>query len=129
VLPVIGFGERGAPLALVYWTDDAGDHWRRSRVPTAGPAGSVGIAGAVTAWVIGSHRSGRRMVFDRVLRTADGGRHWQLRTLPFDADGYQLDTLSPKVAYAVRPYPGRAAIVVTRDGGASWQMIPTRIGP
>jgi photosystem II stability/assembly factor-like uncharacterized protein len=68
------------------------------------------------------------MVFDRVFRTADAGRHWQLRRLPFDADGYQLDALSPSVAYAVRPYPGRPAIVVTRDGGASWQAIPTRVG-
>ncbi len=124
-LDVIGFTMSGKPLVRLYWTSDGGEHWRASRPPAGRASGAVSFADAGTAWLAANPPGGMRRRFNRLLRTSDAGRHWQTLTLPFNADGYELDALSATVAYAVRALPGRSSILRTQDGGRSWQKIPT----
>jgi photosystem II stability/assembly factor-like uncharacterized protein len=121
---VSGFTENGGdkPLVRVYWTDDAGDHWRAS-VPPAGRASSIGFTDARTAWVVATPPGRIRPPFDRLARTSDGGGHWQAVKLPFDAEYYRLDAVSATLAYAFDYADGGSSILRTEDGGRTWQKI------
>jgi photosystem II stability/assembly factor-like uncharacterized protein len=113
----------GKPFLRVYWTRDGGTHWRVSD-PHAGRAtGPVSFADSRIAWVAANPPGGIRGPFNRLFRTSDAGRTWQMVKLPFDAEGYQLDALSATVAFALRAVDGSSSIRLTRDGGRSWQTI------
>lgn len=127
VLSVAGFTTNGggAPFVRVFWTSDGGTHWRGSDPQAGRVAGPVSFAGARTAWLVTTSPGAIRGPFNRLFRTSDAGRRWQTLTLPFDADGYQLDALSPTVAYAFRTVNGNSSILRTHDGGRTWQAIRT----
>jgi photosystem II stability/assembly factor-like uncharacterized protein len=120
-LNVGGFDQRGTPFVRVYWTNNGGSSWRGSEVRAGRPLGSASLPNPTTAWLLTT--SGGRA--DRLLRTTDAGRHWQTRTLPFSADGLQLDALNATDAYAVDTAVDRTTIRLTRDGGAHWLTIHT----
>jgi photosystem II stability/assembly factor-like uncharacterized protein len=63
-------------------------------------------------WVVGS---------DRILHTADGGRHWvvQLRT----SQGAQLGTVD-FIDASDGWVTGASAVLATTDGGAHWRALP-----
>jgi photosystem II stability/assembly factor-like uncharacterized protein len=123
-LSVLGFTTNGSgkPLARLLWTHDGGIHWRRSD-PPAGRVEDVSFADAQNVWVIAQKRGNLRSPFDLLLRTDDEGAHWQTIKLPFDAGAYRLDALSSMDAYGFKVTPTSSTIVVTHDGGRTWQTI------
>ena len=125
VLSVIGFtmSANSKPLVRVYWTSDAGTHWRGTGLRAGRAAGPVSFAAADIAWVAATPPGRIRGPFKRLFRTSDAGRHWQTHELPFDAGGYQLEPVNATVAYALRAVGGSSSILVTTDGGRSWRTI------
>jgi photosystem II stability/assembly factor-like uncharacterized protein len=109
----------------VFWTSDSGTHWRITDPHSGRASGAVSFADSRTAWIAANPPGGIRGPFNRLFRTTDAGRHWQTLKLPFDAEGYQLDALSATVTYAFRSVNGNSSILLTRDGGRSWQTIRT----
>jgi photosystem II stability/assembly factor-like uncharacterized protein len=116
---VTGFPQEGGrPVVRVYWTRDGGAHWRATRPP----AGRIGVADVVdgsTAWVVGTRRGVVRSPFDRLFRTADGGRTWHTTALPFDGQADAIDAVSATTAFAVTP----RGLVRTVDGGRTWRPV------
>lgn len=125
VFSVDGFPDAGPTRALdrLYWTSDAGAHWRASFVP-AGRIGPRSVVDGSTAWVTGTPRGSVAKRFERLFVTTDAGRHWRAVRLPFDAAGYQLDAVSATVAYAYGGIGVRTSLLRTTDGGRSWRRVP-----
>jgi photosystem II stability/assembly factor-like uncharacterized protein len=129
-LSVTGFATNGSgkPFARVLWTHDGGIHWRGSD-PPGGRVDDVSFADARNVWIIAQKRGNLRSPFDLLLRTDDAGGHWQTIKLPFDAADYRLDALSSTDAYGFKVTPTSNTIIVTRDGGRTWQTIHATLNP
>jgi photosystem II stability/assembly factor-like uncharacterized protein len=123
-LSVTGFTNSGSgkPFARVLWTRDRGIHWRGSD-PPGGRVEDVSFADMQSVWIIAQKRGNLRSPFDLLLRTDDEGTHWQTIKLPFDAADYRLDALSATDAYGFKVTPTSNTIIVTRNGGRTWQTI------
>ncbi|MEP7218113.1 MAG: hypothetical protein ABI876_04310, partial [Bacteroidota bacterium] len=75
-----------------------------------------------TVFIIGGREPG---ISPLILRTTDGGAHWDRMTLAADLDYYTLSDISfptPKIGYlAGNNYEGRGSVVAkTTDGGLTW---------
>jgi len=124
MLSVFGFTMTGRPIVRAYWTNDGGAHWRGGGPAAGRVSGAVEFAGARVAWLAATPRDRIRPPFDRLFRTTDAGRRWQVRKLPFDAEGYQLDPVSATVAFALHGVAGSTSILKTSDAGRSWHRVP-----
>jgi photosystem II stability/assembly factor-like uncharacterized protein len=125
---VTGFDTNGSgsPVVRILWSADGGDHWRASE-PPGGRSSDVSFADAQNVWVTAQHRGELRSPYDLLVRTTDGGRHWQTIKLPFDSSGYRLDALSSAVAFAFEVADRSRTILATVDGGRTWQTIHARL--
>jgi photosystem II stability/assembly factor-like uncharacterized protein len=112
-------GQRGT----VVHTSDGGAHWTRDTIPGAGALDLRAIAAtsSTTAHAISIGDS------SRVYRTTDGGRTWSLRWSA-TRKGTFLDAIrfwDARNGIAMSdPVEGKLLLLVTRDGGESWQEIP-----
>ena len=102
---------------------DGGAHWTRDTIPGAGALDLRAIAAtsATTAHAISIGDS------SRVYRTTDGGRTWSLRWSA-TRKGTFLDAIrfwDARHGIAMSdPVDGKLLLIVTSDGGESWQEIP-----
>jgi photosystem II stability/assembly factor-like uncharacterized protein len=107
----------------VVHTADGGAHWTRDTIPGAGALDLRAIAAtsAATAHAISIGDS------SRVYRTTDGGRTWSLRWSA-TRKGTFLDAIrfwDARNGIAMSdPVDGKLLVIVTSDGGESWQEIP-----
>ena len=88
---------------------------------SGGPANptlnAVQFVGSSDGWVVGS---------DRILHTADGGRHWVTQYLTDDAAGLAtVDFTDASHGWVV----GATTILATTDGGAHWRALPEPCDP
>lgn len=124
-LTVFGWAQNASsrPLGRVYWTNDGGLHWRATaaRWGRASQATSIAVDGA--AWIVTAPPGRLRGPFDRLFVSADAGRSWRARTLPFDAANYRLDAVSGSAAFAYALPGGPAGVFRTLDGGRTWRRI------
>jgi hypothetical protein len=56
-----------------------------------------------------------------LLRTSDGGRHWQLVRLPRALGVNGIDFVNPRIGFVNDQFAG---FYRTRDGGRSWRAVP-----
>jgi photosystem II stability/assembly factor-like uncharacterized protein len=135
---LVAAGERGTVL----WSDDGGKAWQQAAVPVRAGLTALRFVDANTGWAAGH--------LGVILKTSDGGKTWtkQLDGLQAaqallaaatddaerrtaqrfvdegaDKPWFDLDVIDARQAIAVGAY---GLAVVTRDGGASWQPLPTR---
>ena len=108
----------GSWFTRVYWTADAGNHWRASN-PTSGRTGAVAIASRNDVWLFG-RLSGDAPRFPRLFRTTDAGLHWQSLHVPVTvSSGGQLDAVDATLGFAA----SGAKLWSTTDGGRHWTTI------
>lgn len=103
-------------FAASQWTPQASGVTARLR--------GVSAVSERVAWASGSNGT--------VLRTIDGGRTWDTRTVPgsADLDFRDIDAMSGAVAYVLSTGPGDASrIYKTADGGATWTLQFTNNDP
>jgi photosystem II stability/assembly factor-like uncharacterized protein len=67
----------------------------------------------------------------RLIRTSDGGRHWQ--SLPTSLSGFngsEPDFVSPTVGFATKPIgtSNRTRLLRTTDGGRTWKSVQAYLG-
>jgi photosystem II stability/assembly factor-like uncharacterized protein len=128
---VIGFPSdrtNAAPIARVFWTGDGGRHWRPGTPPQLGRVAQVSFADARSVWITEHEHARPSSPVDILLRTRDAGAHWQSTKLAFNADGYRFDALSAVTAYGIRPDLSSNTLIVTHDGGRTWQTIRATYG-
>jgi photosystem II stability/assembly factor-like uncharacterized protein len=135
---LVAAGERGTVL----WSDDGGKAWQQAAVPVRAGLTALRFVDAQTGWAAGH--------LGVILKTSDGGKTWtkQLDGLQAaqallaaatddagrraaqrfveegaDKPWFDLEAIDARQAIAVGAY---GLAMVTRDGGASWQPLPTR---
>jgi photosystem II stability/assembly factor-like uncharacterized protein len=103
-------------------TIDGGGHWTAAAVPGAEALDFRDVQGidADTAYLlsIGTGAS------SRVYKTVDGGAHWVLSLQNRDAEGFfdEMAFWNPRHGILVGDQvDGQMVVMVTADGGASWQ--------
>ncbi|WP_457321373.1 WD40/YVTN/BNR-like repeat-containing protein [Roseateles sp. P5_E11] len=135
---LVAAGERGTVL----WSDDGGKAWQQAAVPVRSGLTALRFVDANNGWAAGH--------LGVILKTGDGGKTWhkQLDGLQAaqallaaatddagrraaqrvveegaDKPWFDLEAIDARQAIAVGAY---GLAMVTRDGGASWQPLPTR---
>ncbi|KQV88871.1 YCF48-related protein [Pelomonas sp. Root1237] len=135
---LVAAGERGTVL----WSDDGGKAWQQAAVPVRAGLTALRFVDANNGWAAGH--------LGVILKTSDGGKTWikQLDGLQAaasllaaatddagrraaqrmveegaDKPWFDLDAIDARQAIAVGAY---GLAMVTRDGGATWQPLPTR---
>ena len=113
-------GQRGTVLR----TTDGGAHWNTHIVPGAESLDlrAIEATSPATAFAMSIGDS------SRIFRTTDGGRSWSLRII-LTRKGTFLDAIrfwDARHGIALSdPVDGHFYLVVTRDGGETWQELPT----
>jgi photosystem II stability/assembly factor-like uncharacterized protein len=96
-------------------TSDGGAHWRVS-YSTESSLSGLDVLGDEACCVVGS---GTQLESGVVIRTTDGGRHWQTQT---HVSAYGLLGVSfPDARHGWAVGPG-GTVIATSDGGASWAV-------
>jgi photosystem II stability/assembly factor-like uncharacterized protein len=98
-------------IGEVWATRDGGRSWVRV-LRTGSGIREVTVVGSGTAFVLGGK------VGDLLYRTSDRGRDW---TLLGKSHLGQLTFLTPETGWATRTWDYPEGLVVTTDGGRSWQ--------
>ncbi len=99
----------GWSLTYIYRTTDRAETWKHVQLPS--PVESVIILDENIAWAFGRDH----------YQTIDGGETWKLvKTVNWDGDFSFVDPLN---GWAVARNEDEIALVVTVDGGLSWQII------
>jgi photosystem II stability/assembly factor-like uncharacterized protein len=128
---VTGFAENGspsAPTASVLWTYDGGRSWR-GHVPQLGRVEQVSFANARSVWVTVQKQTTPASPVALLLRTDDAGADWRTIRLSFNADDYRFDALSATTAFGFKVGIYSNTLVVSHDGGRSWQTIHASLTP
>ena len=113
-------GQRGTVLR----TTDGGAHWSTHIIPGAESLDlrAIEATSTTTAFAMSIGDS------SRIFRTTDGGRSWSLRLI-LTRKGTFLDAIrfwDPRHGIAMSdPVDGHFYLVVTSDGGGTWQELPT----
>jgi photosystem II stability/assembly factor-like uncharacterized protein len=131
VTPTMGFaiGAGRQPELLV--THDAGRRWQRLSISVAGfrpltvdaLAGHAWIAGGVcipTGKVVPLKGPECKPHGGALLRTSDGGQHWELVRLPSVIFSGGIDFVTPKLGFVNDQFAG---FYRTLDGGRTWRAI------
>jgi photosystem II stability/assembly factor-like uncharacterized protein len=132
----------------VYRTTDAGLRWSLTAQTLPGPQSGISRSGLPTAcdksgMIFSSPRTGwiagYCVVGHEVLVTHDAGYHWASQPLPMTAATCSPDgcLISPPQFIGrsgfltIGRYPATGELLVSRDGGSSWQVrqLPTGAGP
>lgn len=135
---LVAAGERGTVL----WSDDGGKAWQQAAVPVRAGLTTLRFVDAQNGWAAGH--------LGVILKTSDGGKTWikQLDGLQAaqallaaasddasrraaqrlveegaDKPWFDLDAIDAQHAVAVGAY---GLAMATRDGGKTWQPLPTR---
>ena len=105
-----------APSRSCGASDGSGGATAQQAADSSGPAkptlNAVQFVGSAEGWVVGS---------DRILHTADGGRHWVTQYLTSNKAGLAtVDFTDASHGWVV----GATTILATSDGGAHWRALP-----
>ncbi len=105
---LIAVGERGHILI----SEDNGDSWSQSQVPTRATLTGIYFSDRLNGWVVGHDQV--------ILRTRDGGKTWELVYENREAESPLLDIifLDNKHGYAIGAY---GQFLESFDGGSSWE--------
>lgn len=99
------------------WLLAAGLGWTS---PALSSAGSGSPAGSVVGWVVGDRSGG----YGVILRTTDGGIHWQRQGTPEEIPNVGLlgvSAVNQECVWAVGGNTGGYGVILhTTDGGAHW---------
>ena len=96
-------------LTYIYTTGDRGETWEYTRLPS--PVEAITFLDKDFGWAFGRDH----------YRTTDGGVTWELvKTVNWGGDFSYIDPLN---GWAVARNEAEIALVVTEDGGQSWQII------
>lgn len=120
------FGQSSATVAEVQQSADGGAHWSRGSVACP-EVGACIVLGAAN--VTGCNMA---MGYQSLVRSTDGGKRWQ--TIPAVRAGLPTCSLSEVVdltrtdvllvgAVGFTAYAGVYPVLLSRDSGASWQIV------
>lgn len=109
----VAVGARGG-----LFVSDAGDSWTQVQVPVRDMLNRVVFYNADIGWAVGWDAT--------VLRTEDGGQHWQLVHFNPDWGRAYFDVMptGPDSAIVVG---GRGRYLVTQDAGAHWSRVKNTV--
>jgi photosystem II stability/assembly factor-like uncharacterized protein len=100
---------------------DAQHAWTLQESGSQAELRGIAAVSASVAWASGAKGT--------VLRTLDGGKTWQRRTVPADAEALDfrdIQAFDANTAIIMSAGPGTASRMYrTKDGGASWQLLIT----
>jgi photosystem II stability/assembly factor-like uncharacterized protein len=136
VTPMVGYAVTDPDFSMgpgevsgVLRTTDGGRTWTMAQLPGATATGGLAFVSATTGYVTGSSQA----CFGGVWESTDGGSTWGL--LPASCSrGYRLHALDFVDASTGFAAGGRnqkwgnppwQAVMVTRDGGRTWQVVYT----
>lgn len=97
----------------VYWTEDAGETWKKGTTNTHALLYGVSMADSQRGWAVGQR--------GLILRTEDGGRSWTQQPNLKQAEGshlFSVAAIDANTAVAVGEWGTR---IRTTDGGQSWE--------
>lgn len=114
----------------VYVSEDGGATWEERREGLTAP-GAQPVAGVLFLRLAPSNPSiAYAGSFEALFKTVDAGRHWSLLLLPAPSfpefvalQDVWVDPRDPDVLFAAR-----GGIWASRDGGASWSLVPVGNG-
>jgi photosystem II stability/assembly factor-like uncharacterized protein len=121
----------GAPSGQIVSSTDRGASWTYQTLPP----GTTGLS-AISCWsatqcvVAGGGIEGRGGIMQDLLSTSDGGQIWTSRPVPASAvglEGVSCPTATSCIAVgfdlpATDPTAEPAAVVVSSDGGVTWNV-------
>ncbi|GAC1648991.1 MAG: oxidoreductase [Gemmatimonadaceae bacterium] len=113
-------------------TIDGGTTWQLDSITGAGSLDlrAIQASTASTAWAVSAGEAAKGQA--RIYGTSDGGRHWSLR-FATEQRGVFLDAIrfwDSRHGMALSdPVEGKFFVLVTSDGGATWNRIPPRALP
>ncbi|MCL4521628.1 MAG: YCF48-related protein [Firmicutes bacterium] len=135
--------------AVVWTTDNVGQHWQTTRLP-----GAVSATGATTYWWSATYGwvflaleysntqkpppgyppPDARGIQAVLYRTVDGGARWTIvpsTTLPNEANVNDVAFTSVKTGWllAMTEGPGEPMLYRTQDGGADWSSVALSVPP
>ncbi len=109
---------------VVLSTQDGGIHWTALQAPAAGP---VRFVNGLEGWLAGGVRG------DEIYQTLDGGRSWQVQSLPFPAGVYPgsvgvslpwlYGSAQALVAVTFNDSSGSHLAFYTSEKGQSWSLL------
>jgi photosystem II stability/assembly factor-like uncharacterized protein len=108
-------------------SSDGGATWSHQRLDLDFPS-LMQFASATMGWIAGDTRPANDFV-PRVLRTIDGGEHWQAGAIPASVRGTPRDMFFAGdgngwlILWNGGPN-NRNTLLRTTDGGATWQVLP-----
>jgi photosystem II stability/assembly factor-like uncharacterized protein len=136
--PGLGWAMNGLGL---WWTRDAGAHWRAIAPPPVAATGDV-VARVVDIaavdddhiWVAAADIQGSKVVHGStrhmaIERTTDGGRTWKSVVPPgcYGCGGAHLSFLDVRQGFALVGDQPRPRLYETSDGGAGWRLVPSDV--
>lgn len=115
---IVAVGDRGHVLI----SNDNGDSWEQQNVPVRTPLIAVDFADDKNGWAVGHDTV--------IIRTADGGKSWELQNFEPIVDGnagqpfYGVLALDANTAFAVGSF---GKMRQTTDGGSTWNVVDTNV--
>lgn len=117
-------GWRGGDNGEIFKTTDGGVTWARQATGITAGIYGIRFVNASTGWATGA--------FGALLRTTDGGTSWSLSKVGDPQYGTPdistITAVDAKTVYLGRPIglgQGTGVMYGSKDGGATWQSIPT----
>ena len=133
----------GDDVVPLWFTSDEGQHWSNRQLPCAMDAGSAVVSAAPDGALLAvcASQPGAGNQIKSALRSTDGGATWNVRStctllgtaqVPSCATDFlstaylgAIDALSADTVFLVG---ARSSLLVSHDGGATWQPVQPPIG-